>query len=117
MTTLDSAGSPTAAPAPSPRYRLGLLALDILGAAADAHPLAVSALAVRAVREGGLPAPLTPARLDAHVADARAWLEAEAEAGRDLDPSEVAAAFTALRRGAAPAAPVGELVPPTPSAS
>lgn len=109
MTTTDTTGSP--------RYRLGLLALDILGSAADAHPLAVSALAVRAVREGGLPAPLTPARLDAHLVEARAWLEAEAEQGRDLDPSEVAAAFTALRRGAAPAVPVGELVPPTPSAS
>ena len=113
MTTTD-----TASPAGNPtRYRIGLLGLDILGAAADAHPLAVSALAVRAAREGGLPQPLTPARLDAHIAEARAWLEAEAEAGRDLDPAEVARAFTSLRTGSAPSAAVGDLVPPTPSAS
>lgn len=109
--------TPTTDATGSPRYRLGLLALDILGAAADAHPLEVSALAVRAVREGGLPAPLTTTRLPAHIEAARAWLEAEAEDGRDLDPAEVAEAFRTLRTGAAPAAPVGELVPPMPSAS
>ena len=110
MTTTD-------APATGNRYRIGLLGLDILGAASAAHYLAVSALAVRAVREGGLPQPLTPARLDAHLIEARAWLEAEAEAGRDLDPAEVARAFTSLRTGSAPSAAVGDLVPPTPSAS
>ena len=113
MTTTDTA-TPTGSPI---RYRIGLLGLDILGAAADAHPLAVSALAVRAAREGGLPQPLTPARLDAHLLEARAWLEAEAEAGRDLDPAEVARAFAALRTGSAPSAAVGDLGPPMPSAS
>lgn len=109
-TTPDAAAIPR-------RYRIGLLGLDLLSAASASDALAVSALAVRAHREGGLPAPLTATRLPQHLADARAWLELEAEEGRDLAPADVAAAFEAIRTGAAPSAPVADIVPQQPSQS
>ncbi len=94
------------------RYWPGVVGLQLLADGAGKDPLDAVALVVWCVREGGLPRPLAPSTRDSLIEEAKAYLEREAEAGRDPTSVEVEAAWRALAKGAAP---VADLVPTVPS--
>jgi hypothetical protein len=90
----------------------GLLGLDLLSQRMDTDQQGALALAVRCHREGGLPRPIAPSTIDELLVEARAWLAAEAEEGRDPSTADVAAAFEFLRGSSRE---VKQLVPTMPS--
>jgi hypothetical protein len=96
-------------------YRPGLLGLSLLHEHLNGDRRASAlALIVRLHREDGLPVPITPSRMAAILDDADAWLLAQAEAGTDPAPAELAEAVAALNATPTPAA---DRVPPPPSQS
>jgi len=86
-------------------YRPGLLGLGLLHDALDGdRRTSALAVIVRIHREGGLPQPVTPARIAEVLDAADGWLLEQAELGADPSAAELQAAVAALNGAPVPKA-------------
>ena len=94
------------------RHLPGVVGLSLLGE----RSAAATGLILRMYRENGTTRPIAPSTIDDLIAEGAAWLEAEAEAGRDPSMAEMQAAGEYLR-GLASVTPKASDVFPAPSPS
>lgn len=94
------------------RYMPGAVGLALLGS----RSAEAIGLIIRIHREKGTTRPIAPSTIDALIAEGEAWLNAEAEAGRDPGVDEVRAAGEYLH-SIATATPKASDVFPAPSPS